>query len=101
MKDLQIRDLDHLKELLKDREQLDTYVLLGCNCRSSKTFLNQEDGYIVIVHEIDGHTSTLHSIDKIVTSKKTELIAEALLKGRLYVFGYELEKGEANGKKSS
>ena len=88
-KDIQIKSIEQLKQLCKGKDQLDCYAVLGGFCRSSKTLIPQEDNAVVVVHEIDGHTSCVNSIEKLMTSKKTTTIAEAIKKGCFYAYGYE------------
>ena len=89
MKFERISSFDELKKLLEGlkpfEDQLDCFIMTGMG-RSSKCFIPQEDGAVVIVHEIDGHTVTINSIDKIKTSKKAGNIMEAIQKGAFYKY---------------
>lgn len=80
---------EETKELIGD--QLDCYIMLNYGIRSSKTFLFQEDTSLVVVNEIDGTYTHINSIDKLMTSKKTN-IGKAMESGAFFVFDYEIEK---------
>lgn len=90
-----IKDINHFKEICKETKellgnQLDCFISNGM-FRSSKTLIFQEDGGIVIVNEIDSSSFYLTSIDKVMTSKKTN-IGKSIENGTFFVYDYEIEK---------
>lgn len=87
MKGLQIKNLDALKKLMEGRNQLDCYVALNLGLRSSKTIIDNGDGFSLI-NEIDDTSEWYETLDDLV---KDETISEALEKGAFYVYAYELE----------
>ncbi|MEK6876782.1 MAG: hypothetical protein AABX63_05175 [Nanoarchaeota archaeon] len=89
---MRIKSLSHLKELLKGREQLDCFILLNSNARSSKTLLPHEDGSLTIFNEIDSSEINLASVEKLQTTKKSNIF-EAIQKGSFFVYDYEIKKG--------
>jgi hypothetical protein len=101
MKYKRISSFEELKTLLKGleplKDQLECFILTGLG-RSSKTFIPQEDGAVVIIHEIDDHTVTINSVDKIATSKKAGNIMEAISKGAFYLYDYEQPDVDAEKK---
>ena len=90
---MRIKSLSHLKELLKGREQLDCFILLlNGNAKSSKTLLPHEDGSLTIFNEIDSSEINLASVEKLQTTKKSNVF-EAIQKGSFFVYDYEIKKG--------
>jgi hypothetical protein len=87
---MKVKSISHLQELCKGREQLDCYVLLNGYCRSSKTFILNDDT-IVVCNEIDGTTQDFDDWEELNDVKKT-IIGEAIEKGRFFVYDYEVEK---------
>ena len=88
---MKIKSLTHLKELLKGRSQLDCFILLNHSLRSDKTLFLHDDGSLEIFNEIDGSVSNIHSVEKLQTTKKSNIF-EAITKGSFFVFDYELKK---------
>lgn len=86
-----IKSKEHLKELIKGRNQLDTYVALKGNLRSSKAILVQDDGGITIVNEIDGSVEDFDNVEDLFN--RHSIINGALEKNSFYVYDYELKKG--------
>lgn len=88
---------DEAKELLGD--QLDFYIMLNYGVRSSKTFIFQDDGGIVVVNEIDGTSIYFKSVDTLMRSRRTN-IGKAVKKGAFFVFDYDVNKlNEARARK--
>ena len=92
---MKIETIEQLKKICEETkelvgDQLDCCISNGV-FRSSKTFIFQEDSAVVIVNEIDGSTITLNSIEKVMTSKKTN-IGKSIRNGTFFVYDYEMEK---------
>ena len=83
-----ITSVEDLKKLLERNSEVGCFIHLGNCLASSKTLIPQEDGAVVVIHEIDDSISTINSIEKIMTSKKTSNIAEAIQKGAFYAHDY-------------
>ena len=88
---MKIKSITHLKELLKGRDQLDCFILLNRLLRSDKTLFPHDDGSLEIFNEIDGSVSNINSVEKLETTKKSNIF-EAITKGSFFVFGYELKR---------
>ena len=82
-KDIQIRDLDHLKRISSTRG-LECYIRLGSCFRSSKVVCFQDPGWWVL-HEIDDSEVDYEDDEHL---KQDSNIVEALEKGAMYVYVY-------------
>ena len=88
MPHLRIRDADHLKMLLEEKEQLDCFLSLGGPLISSKTFLHHSDGSVTVYHDIDGHQRTYKSVEGLCRNPQ---IREAIEQKRLFVYDFEIK----------
>ena len=87
---MKIKDLKHLKELCKDKSQLDCFVALN-GCRSSKTLMIDSDKKgLVVYNEIDDTSEGFDSFEDM--AKRHLTINEALEKGAFYVYDYEISE---------
>ena len=80
-----IKQLDFLLEKL---EQVDCFIRLNGGIRSSKSIWKQEDGVYTILNEIDDSEVNLIKYD-LFDNQKT-LVGEAMKKGSLFLYDYEL-----------
>ena len=83
-----ISNIEQLDYLLEISEQVDCFISLNAGIRSSKTIWKQEDGVYTILNEIDDSEDNLTK-DELFDNQKT-LVGEAMKKGSLFVYEYEL-----------
>lgn len=74
-----VENLDRLKELLKDGDGHEFFILLKLGGRSWKTISIEEDGKFYVEHQIDGSEETLTEIELVKSN-----IGTALNNGALY-----------------
>lgn len=84
-----IKNLEHLKELSKNKEQLDCYVMLSGYARSSKTLILHENGAVTVNNEIDDTQDEFDSFEDM--NKRHLTINEALEKHAFFVYDYEVK----------
>lgn len=79
-----IESIKQLDFLLEKVEQVECFILLRNNLRSSKTIWLQEDGIYTILNEIDDSEDNL-SKDELFDKTKT-LVGEAMKLGSLFLY---------------
>ena len=83
-----INNIEQLEYLLEKSEQVECFISLNSGIRSSKTIWKQEDGIYTILNEIDDSEVNLTK-DELFDKQKT-LVGEAMKKGSLFLYDYEL-----------
>ena len=83
-----INNIEQLEYLLEKSEQVECFISLNSGIRSSKTIWKQEDGVYTILNEIDDSEVNLTK-DELFDKQKT-LVGEAMKKGSLFLYDYEL-----------
>lgn len=79
-----INNIEQLDFLLEKSEQVDCFISLNSNLRSSKSIWKQEDGKYTILNEIDDSEDNLTK-DELFDKQKT-LVGEAIKKGSLFLY---------------
>ena len=83
-----INNIDQLDFLLEISEQVDCFISLNGGIRISKSVWKQEDGVYAILNDIDDSVDNLTK-GELFDNQKT-LVGEAMKKGSLFVYEYEL-----------
>ncbi len=83
-----ISNIEQLDYLLEKSGAVDCLISLNGGARSSKTIWKEEDGIYTILNEIDDSEDNLTK-DELFDTQKT-LVGEAMKKGSLFVYEYEL-----------
>lgn len=83
-----INNIEQLEYLLEKSEQVECFISLNSGIRSSKTIWKQEDGEYTILNEIDD--SVVHLTKDELFDKQKTLVGEAMKKGSLFLYDYEL-----------
>ena len=83
-----ISNIEQLDYLLEISEQVDCFISLDFGIGSSKTIWKEEDGVYTILNAIDDSEFNLTK-DELFNNQKT-LVGEAMKKGSLFLYDYEL-----------
>jgi len=90
MKAIQIKNIKHLKEVfenaVKDKyytEQIEGFIMLNNNLRSSKTFFVYQDRGLSIFHSVDGEIEEFDNVEEML--KGMNNIKEAIEKKAFFV----------------
>lgn len=83
-----INNIEQLEYLLEKSEQVECFISLNSGIRSSKTIWKQEDGEYTILNEIGD--SVVHLTKDELFDKQKTLVGEAMKKGSLFLYDYEL-----------
>lgn len=91
-KPYKVKSIEDLKRICQDRDQLDCFILLNGNLRSSKTLMIDSDKQgLVVCNEIDGSDDEFDTWEGLNDEEITN-VGKAIKLGGFFVFGYEKVK---------